>query len=191
MKGKLLDVGCGKKPYSSIIAGSVDEYIGMDLESNKSNADIVGSCTNIPLDDNSVDTILCTQVLGDVIDPQKAMSEMYRVIKKDGYIVLTEDQTWPLHDIPYDFYRYTYYGLKKLAENQGFNVEYIQKRGGFSLMVCQRISSYIYYTTKELRKLRLIIVLPFSVLLQLLGLIFDSVLPDGGDTLGYIMVAKK
>ena len=58
-------------------------------------ADIHGTADDIPLEDDSVDTILCTQVLEHVKRPWIAISEMHRVLRTDGALILTVPNTGP------------------------------------------------------------------------------------------------
>ncbi|RJS78529.1 SAM-dependent methyltransferase [Methanophagales archaeon] len=150
-KGKLLDMGCGSKPYELIFSDVVDEYVGIDLPPSKSTsksenrADVYGSVLDLPFESESFDTILSTQVLEHVPEPKRMLEEAYRVLKKGGYLILTAPMTWGLHEIPNDYYRYTKYGLKYLAESVGFKIVYIKPRAGFWGVIGQMLSSWIYY----------------------------------------------
>ncbi len=87
---RLLDIGCGEKPYKQIFAPYVTEHIGLDHKGTlhgKHEIDIYGSATYIPQEDNSYDTIFCGAVLEHLEEPAKAISEMNRVIKKNGNVI--------------------------------------------------------------------------------------------------------
>ena len=110
IKGKVLDVGAGEvNRYGKYF--KFDEYIKMDPR-HGDKVDLVGSADNIPLDSESIDSIVCTQVFEHLENPQKSAEEIYRVLKKGGHVLLTVPQMNELHEEPYDFFRYTKFGLK-------------------------------------------------------------------------------
>ena len=124
-KGKLLDIGCGDKPYQGMAAPYVQEHIGLDHPGtlhDASRAELIGGAYDIPLDDDSVDTVLCTAVLEHLEEPEKALREAYRVLKEGGYAIYTVPLFWHLHEEPRDFYRFTKYGLRYLFEKSGFRL---------------------------------------------------------------------
>ncbi len=143
-KGDLLDVGCGRKPYHALFADRISSYWGVDYPvtmkgsyRSSTQADAFANCLQLPFQDHSFDTVLNTQVLEHVPDPQKLIAEMSRVLKPGGVLILSAPMTWPLHEEPYDFYRYTTYGLKSLLNaNQLRVIEEIQ-RGGTILTLAQ------------------------------------------------------
>lgn len=186
--GRLLDVGCGSKPYKYVFEPHITEYVGMDLPSIKS-ADVHGDVQKIPFKNGSFDTVLCTEVLEHVPQPDKAMAEMARVLKKGGHLILTAPQVWGLHDIPYDYYRYTPYGLRYLAEKAGLKVINIRKTCGVWAMAGQRVSSNIYY--KLGRRKGALVTVPLCLFIQMFSLAMDELSGHDGDTLDNILIAKK
>lgn len=125
IKGRILDVGCGEKPYANLFAAT--EYIGIDIEQSghnhsRSNIDVFYDGLNIPFEDNSFDSIVCFEVLEHVFEPEKIIQEMYRVLKPGGKLILTTPFIWNEHEIPYDYGRYTYFGLKHLFTKNSFTV---------------------------------------------------------------------
>ena len=125
IKGRILDVGCGEKPYANLFAAT--EYIGIDIEQSghdhtRSDIDVFYDGLNIPFEDNSFDSIVCFEVLEHVFEPEKIIQEMYRVLKPGGKLMLTTPFIWNEHEIPYDYGRYTYFGLKHLFTKNEFNV---------------------------------------------------------------------
>jgi ubiquinone/menaquinone biosynthesis C-methylase UbiE len=129
VKGKLLDVGCGWRPYEKTFFAAAEKYVGLDYLSDRSKPDIIGSAQAIPLPDNSFDTVASTEVLEHVPDPLKAMREMCRVLKPGGYLILTAPMYWPRHEVPYDYYRHTYDGLLHLVKESGLELTKIFNRG--------------------------------------------------------------
>ncbi len=129
VRGQVLDVGAGNLPrYQDLFR--FDKYVKMDIEPGK-NVDVVGRVEAIPFPNNTFDSIVCTQVLGDVYELSRAFSEFYRVLKPDGVILLTESLFDSLHDEPYDFWRFTKHSLRHLAEDANLLVETLEGRGGY------------------------------------------------------------
>jgi predicted SAM-dependent methyltransferase len=100
--GKILDVCSGGKDYRWIF-NVYEEYKTLEIDS-KFKPDIIGSAYEIPLADNSLNTIICTQVLEHLERPSKALSEFYRVLKQDGIGIISVPFFNELHDEPYDFF---------------------------------------------------------------------------------------
>ena len=146
LTGKILDIGCGTKPYKKYLNGS---YIGLDIQNNNNldNNDqevIFFDGKDFPLEDNSINSILCTQVLEHVKDHNHFFSELRRVLKKDGLILITVPFLWAEHEVPNDFSRFTTYGLKKLLTENNFDILETKKLGNNFSSMGQFINSYLY-----------------------------------------------
>lgn len=207
--GVLLDVGCGQRRHEHIFLPRVDRYIGLDYPpvsggiwatTGGENVDIWGDGQYLPILSDSVDTVLCSQVLEHVPEPAKAMRELARVLRPGGHAIVTVPQEWGIHQEPFDFYRFTRYGLVYLAERAGLEVVFVHNRGGFWAMMGQRWSAYLYDTTcRRFRRrgsriaflLFAIPILPLAALSQLIGLGLDRIQHLDRNTLGYVLVARK
>ena len=135
VRGKTLDVGAGTSDrYSKKF--ETTEYIRLDMTPSPG-VDIVGSIYAIPMMNDSVDTVVCTQVLEHVTRPNDAAKEIFRVLRTGGYAIVTVPQMNELHEEPNDYFRYTNYGLVSLFETAGFHVVEINQRGGYYAMLAQ------------------------------------------------------
>src|SRR5262245_39146144 len=86
--GKLVDIGCGNKPYEIWTEGKVTNYVGCDVVQSSSNkVDVLCEANNIPLESNSFDTVLSTQVIEHVEDHQGMINESFRLLKPDGVLI--------------------------------------------------------------------------------------------------------
>lgn len=139
IQGRTLDIGCGEKPYAHLF--SCTEYIGIDIETTekyheKHKTDLFYNGVDLPFENNSFDSIVCFEVLEHVFEPEKIVNEMFRVLKPGGSILLTTPFIWNEHEIPYDYGRYSYFGLKDLFTKNGFSIGK-QKRilSGFALII--------------------------------------------------------
>lgn len=129
VRGKLLDVGCGRKPYKDTYFSGATSYVGVDHLTENSQPDIVASALNLPFDDKSFDSVVSTEVLEHVPDPLCALRQMHRVLKPGGYLILSTPMYWPRHEMPYDFFRYPYDGLLFLIKESGFEFVRMFNRG--------------------------------------------------------------
>jgi SAM-dependent methyltransferase len=127
---RLADVGAGDAPYRELF-GHVD-YVTIDWEQSPHegahSVDIVASADAIPVEDEAFDAALCTQVLEHVPDPLKVVRELRRILRPAGRLYLTAPLAWELHELPYDFYRYTSEGLRHLLDAAGFTPIAIEPR---------------------------------------------------------------
>jgi len=109
---RVLDLGCGKSRYTPYFPNR----IGVD-RARKIGVDVVGDALHLPLKTASFSLIISTEMLEHVRDPQKAIDEMQRLLKPGGKVVLTTRFTYPIHEAPDDYYRFTRYGLSHLFRN--------------------------------------------------------------------------
>ncbi len=141
IKGVVLDVGGGKiKRYASLF--NYDKYIVLDINS-ENHPNIIASAERIPIEEKSIDSIVCTQVLGDVKEPVVVLKEFYRILKDNGYVLFTESLLNELHDEPNDFWRFTKFGLKEIFEKSEFEIIAIDQRGGFFTSIAQLKIRYL------------------------------------------------
>jgi ubiquinone/menaquinone biosynthesis C-methylase UbiE len=126
----LLDAGAGRLAYKFLLEPYCDEYCSIDIADRKGRIDIIGDIQQMEFDDNSFDTIFCSQVLEHVPEPQKAVLEFHRVLKKGGHLILSVPHLSYLHNEPHDYYRYTKHGLRFMLEKTGFKIAFIEPAGG-------------------------------------------------------------
>ena len=114
---RVLDVGCGARPYEPLFAPHAASYVGVDPVDNPK-ADLKGPVEDLPVEDATFDVVLCNQVLEHCDDPLKAVSELNRVTAPGGRVLATTHGVMPYHPSPTDYWRWTHAGLEKLfAEN--------------------------------------------------------------------------
>ncbi|MEP7293444.1 MAG: class I SAM-dependent methyltransferase [Chloroflexota bacterium] len=188
--GWMLDIGCGSKPYIHLF-GHVKRYIGIDLPS-PSPIDIYASGLELPFCSSSFDTLLCNEVLEHVPEPSTLISEAARILKPGGYLILTTPQTWGLHLEPYDFYRYTPYGLRYLATKHGLEVIEVVPTSGLWATWMQRFSDTVIfnYLRDQSPILKLIVSLALAPFLFLYYYL-DKLFGKRGDSLDNVLVARK
>jgi SAM-dependent methyltransferase len=182
--GRLLDIGCGNKPYETMFEGVVSEYVGCDIvQSSEQRADVICPATAIPLNDSSFDTVLCTQVLEHVADHRALLGEAHRLLRSGGVLILSGPMYWPLHEEPYDFFRFTMYGFRSILENAGFTIHSIESNGG-KWALCGQVLIHTFERTKlHRRSIIWLINRVFSFL--------DDRRKDCTNTMNYVIVAYK
>jgi SAM-dependent methyltransferase len=115
---RVLDVGCGPKPYYPFFAERTTEYVGVDVVENPA-AELLGSVEALPVEDASFDVVLCTQVLEHCDDPPLAVRELRRVTAPGGRVLASTHGTQVYHPSPQDYWRWTHTGLRRLFEENG------------------------------------------------------------------------
>ncbi|HLF19230.1 MAG TPA: class I SAM-dependent methyltransferase [Bacteroidota bacterium] len=191
-RGRLLDVGCGTKPYEELFAPFVSHHVGLDREETihpKHHIELFGSILKIPCEDESFDTVLCTEVLEHVEEPGVAVGEMGRVLRKGGHCILTTPFFWHIHEPPRDFFRYSKYGLQYLFEKNGFTIVELRAIAGFWVTFSQELAYYLYKFKKSL-----LLRFPAHVLIwlvQSIGYVLDRLDKDEDFATEYIVVAQR
>ena len=115
---RVLDVGCGVKPYYPFFEPHVSEYVGVDVVENPA-ADLQGAVEALPVDDGSFDLVLCIQVLEHADDPAKAIGELRRVVAPGGAVLASTHGVQVYHPAPVDLWRWTHAGLDRLFRENG------------------------------------------------------------------------
>src|SRR4051812_12796428 len=122
--GRLLDVGCGLKPYAGLFAPYVREHVGVDHPASPhalTSVDVLATAYDVPLPSESFDTVLMTEVLEHLERPEDALREALRLLRPGGKLILTAPFMWPLHEEPRDFFRYSPHGLRHLFATAGYD----------------------------------------------------------------------
>ncbi|CAK0763308.1 Class I SAM-dependent methyltransferase [Gammaproteobacteria bacterium] len=171
-RGRLLDVGCGNKPYRSLFT-QVEEYLGLELDTPRNRqskqADLFYDGGIFPIVDNSFDALLCNQVLEHIFRPEHFLLEIHRVLRPGGVLILTVPLLWPEHEQPHDCLRYTSFGLRDRLERAGLKIEHQARLnpGGAALcaLAADHINSTLRPTPLPVRLLgRVLLIAPLSLL---------------------------
>ena len=139
-KGKLLDVGCGYVPMYGYYKKYIDSCICIDWDNSlhkNSFLDISYDISKgLPLEDGKFDTVICSDVLEHIFDPDKLLHEIARVLKDGGVLLMNVPFHYWEHEEPYDYYRYTQYWYKKELSGCNLEIIHLEKIGDSFSVKC-------------------------------------------------------
>lgn len=146
IRGRVLDVGCGARPYEHLVQAT--HYVGLEIPGRKSvRADVLygGGC--FPFADRSFDAVICNQVLEHVFRPDAFLREIARVLTERGRLLVTVPFVWDEHEQPRDYARYSSFGLAALLQQNGFSILQQRKTAGDARVLFQLLNAYLYKLT--------------------------------------------
>jgi SAM-dependent methyltransferase len=218
--GRLLDVGCGEKPYEPIFRPYVTEYVGIEHEASFNSTaashssrkpDFLYDGRRLPFEDRSFDTILNVQVLEHTPQPAALVAEMARVMTEDGVLILSAPFQFRLHEEPHDYFRYSPHGLRALCDQAGLEVVEVHSQGGLWTVLAHKLNCYLAFnvarmghlaqsmgkmthegpTPVRVRLWTLPLVAPTMLCLAGAARLMDRLQADREETLGFLIVARR
>ncbi len=214
LRGRMLDVGCGDRPYERMFTG-VTHYVGIEhpgpavnveeeLRTSFARAvgivDIWGDAATLPFPDATFDSCFCAEVLEHVPDPDEVVREVHRVLRPGGIALFTVPFAGELHATPFDFRRYTSFGIRRLLEDAGLEVDEVAPRGNFPMVAGMTLTHAINRLgSREIRRdgsvslhpLALPVVGVLSAIVQAVTLLVSRFSRDDGYCVGYAVVARR
>lgn len=196
--GRVLDVGCGHRPYEKIFKDA-SEYVGLEYDSPANRArfkkiDAWYDGIHFPFDNSSFDSVILTQVLEHVFNPDEFLEEVRRVTKPGGTMLLSVPFVWDEHEQPWDYARYSSFGLRHLLEKHGFEIAEHARTVADLRVPFQLINCYLHKKLSWIRSYRLrviayiVIISPFTILGSVLG----AILPANKDLyMDNVVLARK
>lgn len=191
---KILDYGCGVKPYEYIFAPFKGEYTGIDVGENPHADWRIEPDERLNFSDDQFDVVLSSQVLEHVENTKLYLSECHRVLKPGGILFLSTHGTWQFHSSPIDVQRWTSYGLRKMIEGYGFSIEGFASALGQLALTSQLRLTFFYSFVREVFSPLKIFYYPLSFIYQLKMMIEDAITPQrvkDRDSAYYLVTAKK
>ena len=166
----ILDAGAGELRFKNdcghlnYVAQDFGQYEGKGEEGlqtgewDNNRLDIVSDITDIPVEDESFDALLCTEVLEHVPDAVSALKEFSRILKPGGILLVTAPFASLTHFAPYHFSGYNKYWYKHHLPALGFDIELLDHNG-----------SWFHFIAQELRRTRFISQMYSSPILGLMA----------------------
>lgn len=195
IQGDLVDIGCGRKPYRNLF--NVRSYRGLDIDSQVVRflgvADDYYDGESFPYEGCKFDSVLCNQVLEHVFNPDFFLNEINRVLKPEGKLLLTVPFVWDEHEQPFDFARYSSFGLRALLERNGFKIISHKKLGADATTLFQLANAYFFKISRGWPKLgKFLLGLTVIPTINIFGIVAGKVLPKNPDLfLDHIVLAEK
>jgi SAM-dependent methyltransferase len=199
LDGRLMDFGCGSKPYRSLFRVAV--YTGVDFENPghphiNEQIDVFYDGKHIPFEAGTFDSLFCSEVFEHVFNLDEVLRELHRVLKSGGKILVTCPFAICEHEAPNDFARYSSYGMRHLFEKHGFEVLVLDKSGNNVEVVFQLWIMYIHqHINPYLRNIpvvRSVFRFLTYTTLNVLALFFSKILPDRRDLyLNNVIIGRK
>ena len=195
ISGKILDVGCGQKPYEGLFRSS--QYIGLEIDTpeNRQNkkADYYYDGLTFPFQDHEFDGLVVNEVFEHVFNPDDFLNELNRVLKPEGRLLMTVPFCWDEHEQPNDYARYSSFGLRAIVEKHGFKVIENRKSMNDIRVIFQLLNGYLYKKTVSSNGYLNILTAFFLIApFTLLGELLSKILPRNNDLyLDNIILAQK
>lgn len=185
IRGRCIDVGAGSAPYEKILAPHTREYIVADrsdtrtaMFARESSTFVEADVCELPFESGSADTVLLTQVLEHVTDPERALGEIYRVLGPEGKLILSVPFIYHAHAEPYDYWRFSEYGIRTLVDKHGFEVLEFHYQGYVGTALMCIWNGFLWQAASRHKMLRNTVLLPFLLiafsLSNLLGRALDT-----------------
>jgi len=195
-RGKVADVGAGHAKYSGMIRAHCDSYTSIDNLSseyeygdNQFRPDVIADVLSMPFEKDEFDTVVCTEVLEHVEDPFQLFNEIARILKPEGYALVSSGWMAPYHREPKDYWRFTIDAYKVLCKRSGLEFIESYRKGGFFTVILYFINRNILLNASKYRSLNKI----WARLNKILEVTTEKM--DGWvkteDTIGHLIVAKK
>lgn len=217
--GRLLDVGCGDKPYEHLFRPFVSEYLGVEHEAafrqtassaRNRGPDVFYDGKRLPFADGEFDTVLSVQTLEHTPEPRQLILEMARVLHPHGRLLLSAPFSFRLHEEPHDYFRYSPHGLRALCAEAGLVVERCEPMGNLWSLLGHKLNSYLALNVAhagglaqrldklghevEQRQTPRYWLMPAVALsmasVSVAARVLDRVAPDESESLGYLIVAR-
>lgn len=198
LSGNVLDFGAGMAPYRNLFTHTT-RYVTVDIDISghpeaEKRVDYHYNGKKLPFADEEFDGIFSSEVFEHIFNLDEILGEIRRVLKPDGKLLITLPFVWPEHEVPYDFGRYTPFGITSLLTQNGFEVLTLTKTGNYLEAVSQLLSAYFVQLVgvRNSPLLTAICTLFLAAPINFIGIILGKLLPDPGTLyLNYVILAKK
>jgi SAM-dependent methyltransferase len=150
----VLDAGAGNAPYKSLFSHARYESADFEkVEKEYAPSTYVCDLQQIPVEDGRFDFIILTQVLEHVPEPRLVLAELHRVLKPGGVMMCSAPLCYEEHEQPYDFYRYTQFGLRHMLSSANFIVDRLDWLEGYFGTAGYQLNTLARYLPRKARPL--------------------------------------
>jgi SAM-dependent methyltransferase len=203
LKGKVLDIGSGDAEPRYSRKETVASYITLDLPQTNvrylKRPQVFADAHALPFSEGVFDAVLLLEVLEHVRHPTRVLDEAHRVLREGGTVCLSTPFLYPLHDEPYDFFRFSLYGLREMLRQDHWQIVFEDEYSNFLVFSALSWNLYLMHQTQRLaeqsRYLTLIVTLPIVALLvlcaNLLAMSFKFLFSRSRFPINYCLIARK
>lgn len=145
IKGRVFDLGAGSSPYKQYFLSHASEYIAVDWADSyhQTSADVIANLNEkLAIQTETADVVISLSVLEHLYSPHTMLEEACRILKPEGAIILQVPWQWWVHESPFDFFRYTPFGLQHLLEKAGFQDIQIEAQAGFFTTIILKVNYF-------------------------------------------------
>jgi len=188
--GSVLDIGGGKE-RGKFVRPKTEKWISADI-SSELQPDFVCNVEKMPFENESFDVIKATQIFEHVENPEIGVKECFRVLKKEGYFIISAPFIYPLHGDPCDFQRWTKNKWEKVLSESEFKIEKLCNMGGYFIVLIDMLRNFNASMPSFFRYLGYFIYPFYYLLIQLdkTGFVLKNNRLNKY-TSGYFIIAKK
>jgi len=197
LRGVVVDLGCGERPFERDIMQHADSYLGVDWGNtlHELRADVVADLNGpLPLSSELADHVVSFEVLEHLAEPGVMLREAHRLLRPGGELTLSVPFQWWVHESPWDYYRYTRHGLEYQLRKAGFEDVHIVPTSGFWSMWVLKLNYQLFRLVRGTAMRRLLmqlLLVPWWWITQVLAPLADRVWPEENETVGYFATARK
>jgi ubiquinone/menaquinone biosynthesis C-methylase UbiE len=140
----VIEIGGGNAMMRTVLSQAcrAEKYISSDIAPTDQ-TDVVCDAQNMIFSDEQADVIAAFEVIEHIPDTNKFLSEVWRVLRTNGYLVLSFPFLYGRHDFQ-DFYRWTPQGIQRILKLHGLTLVLIKNRGGTFLTMVTLLSNFIH-----------------------------------------------
>jgi SAM-dependent methyltransferase len=154
-RGCLLDCGCGEVPYYGIYRELISDSVCIDWENTSHSQRHVDQTVDLngplPFAAGSFDTVLLSDVLEHIAEPDFLIQEISRVLRPQGCLLLMVPFLYYIHEAPFDFHRYTEFALRRLCDRASLTVLELAPYGGYADVLLDLINKASIKTERMAR----------------------------------------
>lgn len=153
------------------------------------NPDVLGDLCIYDFGHQKYDIVIIAEVLEHLYAPQLGIDNIFKILNSGGKLILTTPFILPLHDRPYDYFRFTKYGLAYLLRN--FEKIEIRERNSYFEAIDVLWVRTMQIGTKRAKKVAAIIIPLIFYLKRPFTKLCDRILKTDAMTTGYVVTAEK
>lgn len=154
---RVLDLGGHKtiKRGSFDLRQFADDIVVLNVVADKG-TDVCGDAAAQPFADDCFDLVVCGEVLEHIADPRPVLSEIRRVLKPGGMVLMTVPFLYPIHADPYDFGRYTGSFWQAELTKAGLELTSLERQGGYFAVLATLLQLGLNNLTRSAHPTRLL-----------------------------------